>query len=118
MTDQISKSDAYINQNVLGAASSESQVATSKTSGNNDIINNYNSKSPNHDVHTFHPFPHAIISLPVSWEDDAVSVAHLGEELVVDFARRNLKRSEHQFQRKTFFEKAHCNLCHKFIFHG
>ncbi|TPP64458.1 Serine/threonine-protein kinase B-raf [Fasciola gigantica] len=55
--------------------------------------------------------------LPVSWEDDAVSVAHLGEELVVDFARRNLKRSEHQFQRKTFFEKAHCNLCHKFIFH-
>ncbi|THD22915.1 Serine/threonine-protein kinase B-raf [Fasciola hepatica] len=56
--------------------------------------------------------------LPVSWEDDAVSVAHLGEELVVDFARRNLKRSEHQFQRKTFFEKAHCNLCHKFIFHG
>ncbi|CAH8565434.1 unnamed protein product [Schistosoma haematobium] len=56
--------------------------------------------------------------LPVSWEDDAEQIALIGEELIVDFARRNFKRLEHHFQRKTFFEKAYCNLCHKSIFHG
>ncbi|CAL8076479.1 unnamed protein product [Calicophoron daubneyi] len=56
--------------------------------------------------------------LPVSWEDDAMQIALTGEELIVDFFRRNLKRTGHQFQRKMFFEKAHCNFCHKFIFHG
>ncbi|GAA52036.1 serine/threonine-protein kinase-transforming protein Rmil [Clonorchis sinensis] len=56
--------------------------------------------------------------LPVSWEDDAVQIALAGEDLIVDFARGSVKRSEHQFQRKTFFDKAHCNLCHKFILHG
>ncbi|XP_018651528.1 serine/threonine kinase [Schistosoma mansoni] len=56
--------------------------------------------------------------LPVSWEDDAEQIALIGEELIVDFARRNIKRLEHHFQRKTFFEKAYCNLCHKSIFHG
>nr|CAH8850113.1 unnamed protein product [Trichobilharzia regenti] len=56
--------------------------------------------------------------LPVSWEDDAEQIALIGEELIVDFARRNVKRLEHHFQRKTFFEKAYCNLCHKSIFHG
>ncbi|KAF5401733.1 Serine/threonine-protein kinase-transforming protein Rmil [Paragonimus heterotremus] len=56
--------------------------------------------------------------LPVSWEDDAVQLALSGEELVVDFARKSLKRSEHHFQRKTFFDKAHCSFCQKFIFHG
>ncbi|CAH8559717.1 unnamed protein product, partial [Heterobilharzia americana] len=56
--------------------------------------------------------------LPVSWEDDAEQIALTGEELIVDFARRNVKRLEHHFQRKTFFEKAYCNQCHKSIFHG
>ncbi|TNN19473.1 Serine/threonine-protein kinase B-raf [Schistosoma japonicum] len=56
--------------------------------------------------------------LPVSWEDDAEQIALIGEDLIVDFARRNIKRLEHHFQRKTFFEKAYCNLCHKSIFHG
>ncbi|CAH8600635.1 unnamed protein product [Dicrocoelium dendriticum] len=55
--------------------------------------------------------------LPVSWEDDAVQLALSGDELVVDFCR-SVKHSEHQWQRKTFFDKPHCNVCQKYIFHG
>lgn len=54
----------------------------------------------------------------IPWNTDAVRVAMTGETISVRYTEKRILKNYHQLQRKTFFEKQYCDICHKFVFIG